>query len=106
MSPYEIVQPGGSIEHWNEEAGAVWVRRLCAAFPRLVWLNPEDPARWDYTPSTRILSELIQGRMYPLSLAGLDRAMAELRRPLSGTGGAHCGTGATLVTQSPPPGVS
>jgi uncharacterized protein len=106
MSPYEIVQPGGSIEHWNEEAGAVWMRRLGAAFPRLVWLNPEDPARWDYTPSTRILSELIQGRMYPLSLAGLDRAMAELRRPLSGTAAAAGGAGATSVTQSPPPPVS
>ena len=50
MSPYEITQPGGSIEHWNKEPGAVWMQRLCAAFPRLVWLNPEDPARWDYTP--------------------------------------------------------
>jgi len=105
MSPYEIVQPGGSIEHWNEEAGEVWMRRLCAAFPRLVWLNPEDPARWAYTPSTSILSELIQGRMFPLSLAGLDLAIAELRRPLSGAAAASAGAGATLVTQSPPAAV-
>ncbi len=106
MSPYEIVQPGGSIEHWNEESGAVWMQRLCAAFPRLVWLNPEDPARWEYTPSTGIVRELIAGRMFPLSLAGLDRAISELRRPLSGTAAAQGGAGATLVTQSPPPAVS
>ena len=105
MSPYEVVQPGGSIEHWNEEAGEVWMRRLCAAFPRLVWLNPEDPASWAYTPSTSILSELIQGRMFPLSLAGLDLAIGELRRPLSGAAAASTGAGATLVTQSPPAAV-
>jgi len=105
MSPYEIVQPGGSIEHWNEESGAVWMQRLCAAFPRLVWLNPEDPARWAYTPSTRIMRELMQERMFPLSLAGLDLAISELRRPLSGTAIAPGGTGATLVTQGPPSGV-
>ncbi|HEY6823569.1 MAG TPA: VWA domain-containing protein [Steroidobacteraceae bacterium] len=105
LSPHEIMQPGGSIEHWNEEAGAAWMRRLCAAFPRLVWLNPEDPARWAYTPSTSILTELIQGRMFPLSLAGLDLAIGELRRPLSGAGAASYGAGATLVTQSPPPQV-
>ena len=105
LSPMEIVQPGGSIEHWNEEPGAVWMRRLGAAFPRLVWLNPEDPARWPYTPSTSILRELVQGRMFPLSLAGLELAIAELRRPLSGTAAASAGAGATLVTQGAPPGV-
>ncbi len=54
MSPYEITQPGGSIEHWNREAGALWMQRLCAAFPRLVWLNPLEPSRWPYSPSVRI----------------------------------------------------
>jgi uncharacterized protein with von Willebrand factor type A (vWA) domain len=106
MSPYEIVQPGGSIEHWNEEAGAVWMQRLCAAFPRLVWLNPEPAARWTYSPSTGITRELIAGRMFPLTLAGLDLAIAALRRPPSGGAAALTGTGATSVTQSAPPGVS
>ena len=106
MSPYEIVQPGGSIEHWNEEAGAVWMQRLCAAFPRLVWLNPEPQGRWASSPSTGITRELIAGRMFPLTLAGLDLAIGELRRPQSGGAAALPGTGATSVTQSAPPGVS
>ena len=106
MSPYEIVQPGGSIEHWNREAGATWMQRLCAAFPRLVWLNPEPAVRWDYSPSTVLTRELIAGRMYPLTLAGLDLAIGELRRPLSRAAAALTGTGATSVTQSPPAGVS
>jgi uncharacterized protein with von Willebrand factor type A (vWA) domain len=105
MSPHEIMQPGGSIEHWNPESGAQWMRRLCAAFPHLVWLNPEDPTRWPYSPSTGIVRDLIRGRMFPLSLAGLDLAMRELRRPSSGTAAASSGTGATSVTQSPLPGV-
>ena len=85
MSPYEILQPGGSIDHWNKEAGAVWMQRLCATFPRLVWLNPEPEERWTYTSSVKITRELIGERMFPVTLAGLDRAIAELRRPLSRT---------------------
>jgi len=106
MSPYEIVQPGGSIEHWNEESGAVWMQRLCAAFPRLVWLNPEPAAQWTYTPSTGITRELVAGRMFPLTLAGLDLAIGALRRPLGSAAAALAGTGATSITQSPPAGVS
>jgi uncharacterized protein len=105
LSPFEIVQPGGSIEHWNPESGAVWMQRLCGAFPRLVWLNPLDPARWAHTPSTSLMRELVQERMFPLTLAGLDRAIAELRHPLSAAAAAPAGVGATLVTQSPPAGV-
>ncbi len=105
MSPYEIVQPGGSIEHWNKEAGAVWMQRLCAAFPRLVWLNPEPQARWDYTHSVRIARELIGERMFPLTIAGLDLAIRELRRPLGGVGRAHPAAAATSVTQDPAPAV-
>ncbi len=80
MSPYEILQPGGSVEHWNSEAGALWVQRLCAAFPRLVWLNPEPLERWEYTESLLLLKGLIGERMFPLTLEGLDAAIVELRR--------------------------
>jgi uncharacterized protein len=79
MSPYEILQPGGSIEHWNEEPGAAWMKRLLASYPRHVWLNPEPRDRWDYTPSVRITRELFEDRMFPLSLAGLDQAMRSLQ---------------------------
>jgi uncharacterized protein len=106
MSPYEILEPGGSVEHWNAEAGAVWMQRLCAAFPRLVWLNPEPAARWEYTPSVRLTRELIGGRMFPLTLAGLDHAISELRRPPGGAWQATSGAHATFVTQEPPPRVS
>jgi uncharacterized protein with von Willebrand factor type A (vWA) domain len=78
MSPYEIQQPGGSIEHWNEEAGSVWIGRLCAAWPRHVWLNPEPEDRWEYTPSIRLTRELIENRMFPLTLRGIDAAMQAL----------------------------
>ena len=80
MSPYEIVQPGGSVEHWNEEAGSAWMQRIAAHFPDLVWLNPEPEERWDWTPSIRLTQELVGGRMFPLTLDGLDRATAALRR--------------------------
>jgi uncharacterized protein with von Willebrand factor type A (vWA) domain len=79
MSPYEIEQPGGSVEHWNDEAGRVWMQRIAAHFPRLVWLNPEPEDRWKWTPSTAITRELVGQRMFPLTLEGLDRAMRELR---------------------------
>jgi hypothetical protein len=79
MSPYEIVQPGGSIEHWNEEAGAAWMRRLLSNYPHHVWLNPEPRDRWDWTPSVKITRELFEDRMFPLTLDGLDRAMKSLQ---------------------------
>ncbi|MBM4234538.1 MAG: VWA domain-containing protein [Gammaproteobacteria bacterium] len=80
MSPYEIVQPGGSVEHFNEEAGGLWMQRMTAHFPYLVWLNPEPEERWGWTPSIRLTQQLVTGRMFPLTLAGLDRATAALRR--------------------------
>jgi uncharacterized protein with von Willebrand factor type A (vWA) domain len=82
MSPYEILQPGGSIEHWNKEAGAVWMQRVCRTFPRLVWLNPEPQRTWEHSQSAQVIRELIGGRMFPLTLQGLDAAMKQLRRPL------------------------
>lgn len=79
MSPYEIVQPGGSIEHWNEEAGAVWFKRLLNVFPRTIWLNPDHEDRWEYSPSVRIVQELVGAdRMFPMTLEGLDHAMRRL----------------------------
>jgi uncharacterized protein with von Willebrand factor type A (vWA) domain len=78
MSPYEILQPGGSIEHWNDEPGSAWVRRLLASYPRHAWLNPEPEERWDWTPSVKITRELVDERMYPLTIKGLDQAMRAL----------------------------
>ena len=78
MSPYEITYPGGSVEHWNEEAGAVWMQRLLMTYKHAVWLNPQPARSWSYTPSIEVLSELMEDRMYPLTLEGLDKAMKEL----------------------------
>ena len=80
MSPYEISHPGGSVEHFNEEAGAVWVQRMVNTYPAAVWLNPTPEAHWSYSQSTKILKELLKDRMYPLTLSGLDDAMRELVR--------------------------
>ncbi len=80
MSPYEITQPGGSVEHFNEEAGAVWLERLTRTYPHAVWLNPVPEDRWDYTYSIKMVRQLLADRMYPLTLGGLDRAMRELVR--------------------------
>ena len=79
MSPYEIVYAGGSVEHWNEEPGAVWIKRLLNTYPKAIWLNPEPRARWDYTPSIKMTRELMGDRMYPLSIAGLDEGIKSLR---------------------------
>lgn len=79
MGPYEVVRAGGSVEHWNEEAGAVWIERLTRAFPRFAWLNPQPESRWDQVASIGVLRELLGGRMYPLTLAGLERATRVLR---------------------------
>jgi hypothetical protein len=79
MSPYEIVQPGGSIEHWNDEAGAVWMQRVTQRFQRHVWLNPEPQDRWNHTASIGITRELLGDRMFPLTLAGLDSAIQSLK---------------------------
>jgi uncharacterized protein with von Willebrand factor type A (vWA) domain len=79
MAPSEILQPGGSIEHFNEEAGEVWLRRLTSTYARAVWLNPVDSAQWEWTPSIGITRELMGGHMYPLTLAGLNRAVDVLK---------------------------
>lgn len=78
MSPYEIDRPGGSVEHWNEEPGLVWLERLLANWSRAVWLNPLAEEHWQYTPSIRMIRQLLGERMFPLTLAGLERAMRSL----------------------------
>jgi len=79
MSPYEIAYPGGSIEHWNEEPGEVWLKRLLRAYPHAVWLNPEPQKRWQYTASVQMAKEIMHDRMFPLTLAGLDSGIHSLR---------------------------
>jgi len=78
MSPYEIHYPGGSVEHWNEEAGATWMQRLLDTYPKAIWLNPEPVNRWDYTPSIKMMTELMEERMFPLTVSGLEQGMREL----------------------------
>ncbi|EJL26516.1 VWA domain-containing protein [Novosphingobium sp. AP12] len=80
MSPYEISHPGGSVEHMNEEAGAVWMSRVVQTYPATVWLNPTPERQWEYSSSTKMIRELVGGSMFPLTLDGLDRAMRELTR--------------------------
>ncbi len=80
MSPYEITHPGGSVEHFNEESGAVWMHRITNTYPATVWLNPVPEKQWGYSQSTKIIKELMTDRMYPLTIEGLDNAMRELVR--------------------------
>ena len=80
MSPYEIVMPGGSVEHMNEEPGQAWLARVTATYPACVWLNPVPEREWEFTQSITMVRQLMGGRMFPLTLEGLDRAMRELVR--------------------------
>ncbi|MBK7815687.1 MAG: VWA domain-containing protein [Rhodocyclaceae bacterium] len=80
MGPYEIMHPGGSVEYNNEEPGAVWLRRLLDTYPAAIWLNPEPEASWNYRPSIGMIREIMESRMFPLTLDGLARAMRELNK--------------------------
>ncbi len=80
MSPYEIVQPGGSVEYNNEEAGGVWLQRFTHQFPKFVWLNPEPEGLWQYRQSIAIIRQIMGNRMYPITMEGLDRAMQMLSK--------------------------
>jgi uncharacterized protein with von Willebrand factor type A (vWA) domain len=80
MSPYEVTQPGGSVEHMNEEPGHMWIERVTRTYPHVVWINPVPRNQWDYTQSIRLIRNLVADRMYPLTLEGLDGAMRELAR--------------------------
>ncbi|MEC3765199.1 MULTISPECIES: vWA domain-containing protein [Cupriavidus] len=80
MSPYEILQPGGSVEYNNAEAGAVWLNRMTEQFPHFVWLNPEPEGLWQYRQSITVINQLMKGRMFPVTLAGLEQAMKVLSK--------------------------
>ena len=80
MSPYEILQPGGSVEYNNEEPGAQWLQRLTNAFPKFAWINPEPQGVWQYRQSISVIQQLMKQRMFPLNLAGLDSAMRLLTK--------------------------
>jgi uncharacterized protein with von Willebrand factor type A (vWA) domain len=80
MSPYEILQPGGSVEYNNEEPGAIWLQRLAERFPKFAWLNPEPEGVWEYRQSIAVIRQVLSNRMYPVTLAGLEKAMRELSK--------------------------
>jgi hypothetical protein len=80
MSPYEIVAPGGSVEHMNQEPGQVWMQRVIATYSSCVWLNPVPEQDWGGTGSIRLMRQIFGGRMFPLTVEGLDAAMRELSR--------------------------
>jgi len=80
MSPYEILQPGGSIEYSNDEAGAVWMRRMLDVYPKAIWLNPEPEQLWPYRQSISVIREIMEARMYPITIEGLERAMRYLSK--------------------------
>ena len=80
MSPYEIVQPGGSVEHWNDESGEAWMRRLLGVYDKVIWINPVPEEEWQYTQSVAITHQLLEGHMFPLTLKGLEEGMAYLSK--------------------------
>lgn len=80
MSPYEITHQGGAVDYYNEEPGALWMKRLTDTYDKLLWLNPVREDHWEYTSSIRIVKQLVSDRMYPLTLAGLEEAMGYLSR--------------------------
>ncbi|WP_206932355.1 vWA domain-containing protein [Roseococcus thiosulfatophilus] len=79
MAPYEIVEPGGSVEHWNEEAGKVWLNRMTSHFRRVAWINPTPQKHWGYTTSINLIQDAVEGRMFPMTLEGLDGVARALR---------------------------
>jgi uncharacterized protein with von Willebrand factor type A (vWA) domain len=80
MSPYEVLAPGGSVEYNNEEAGAEWLARFCHAFPKFAWLNPEPESLWQYRQSIAVIRQIMNNRMFPVTIDGLERAMRLLSK--------------------------
>jgi uncharacterized protein with von Willebrand factor type A (vWA) domain len=85
MSPYEILQPGGSVEYNNEEPGAVWIQRFLEHFKSAIWLNPEPERLWEYRQSISVIKQIMGDRMYPLSIEGLERGIRHLSKKQSGS---------------------
>jgi uncharacterized protein with von Willebrand factor type A (vWA) domain len=80
MGPYEITYPGGSVEHWNEEAGSVWMQRLLNHFEHAIWLNPQLSQYWNYYASVSIMKEIMTDRMFPLTLDGIGEGIKSLTK--------------------------
>ena len=80
MSPYEVNSVGGSVEHWNEEPGAVWFQRIMETYDKVVWLNPEPERTWQMTTSTNWIKQLVENHMYSLTIEGLEKAMRYLSK--------------------------
>ena len=80
MAPYEITTPGGSIEHWNEEAGALWMKRMVGIYDKLVWLNQVTQEHWEYSASVELTRSLVEDNMFPLTIRGLEESMAYLSK--------------------------
>ncbi|MCX7217899.1 MAG: hypothetical protein NTY70_02855, partial [Burkholderiales bacterium] len=80
MSPYEILQPGGSVEYNNEEAGATWLQRFTSSFPKFIWLNPEPEGLWQYRQSVTVIRQIMNNRMFPVTIEGLERGMRLLSK--------------------------
>jgi len=80
MSPYEILQPGGSVEYNNDEAGAVWLQRFASTFPKYIWLNPEPEGLWQYRQSISVVRQIMSNRMFPVTIEGLERGMRLLSK--------------------------
>jgi uncharacterized protein with von Willebrand factor type A (vWA) domain len=80
MSPYEILEPGGSVEYHNDEAGKVWMQRMLDIYNKAIWLNPEPEEVWSYRQSTQIIKEVMGNRMFPTTIGGIERAMRALNK--------------------------
>jgi hypothetical protein len=80
MSPYEVIYPGGSIEHWNEKPGSYWIKKIVNYFDKVIWLNPENYENWQYSQSTKILNDLINNLMFQLNISGIESGMKELAK--------------------------
>jgi len=80
MAPYEITHAGGSVEHWNEEAGAIWMQRVLDTFDKVIWINPTPQDTWEYSTSVSLIQKLVEDRMYPLTIAGIEEGMNVLSK--------------------------